>query len=256
MTTLVWILLLAGLAAAWAVRPLWSPRFDEPPGPGREGTTDPEGAPGASRTPGRYPVAAMAGFGATAVLTVLVALQLNTLDLRRTAELATARAGTETGATAAPAPPLDAEGNPDIGAMVGRLEARIMAGDAVPEDLDMLGRSYAILGRSDEEIGFLRRAADANPGQSLLLVALGVRLFEQGGEAADREAEAVLDRASAIGPPLPVVLLVRSVLLERRGAVAEAVATLETLQPMIEGDPAAAAAVARLLTELRARLGG
>ncbi|RMF38251.1 MAG: hypothetical protein D6754_07935 [Alphaproteobacteria bacterium] len=44
-------------------------------------------------------------------------------------------------------PMIRADGTPDIGAVVARLEARVAAGDAPPAELAMLPRSYDTLGR-------------------------------------------------------------------------------------------------------------
>lgn len=61
--------------------------------------------------------------------------------------------------------PMDADGAPDIGAMVARLEARVKAGDASSEDYRMLLRSYGVLGREAEAPAILKDAADRFPGE-------------------------------------------------------------------------------------------
>jgi hypothetical protein len=52
--------------------------------------------------------------------------------------------------------PLGADGAPDIGAMVARLEARVNGGDYTPEDAAMLMRSYRALGRDADARALLQ----------------------------------------------------------------------------------------------------
>ena len=191
------------------------------------------------RRPATYPLAAVLGCGAVAVLTLAITLGLDGSDIRR-GDFASG-IGEADGS-----PPLDAEGQPDIAAMLARLETRVLAGQASPENLDMLERSYEVLGRGQEIVGFLRGAVAANPEDPILLMALGIRLFEAGAG----ESEVMFDRVIGLGEEYPVAFWFKSLILAGRGDSAAAIRLLRHIEPMVQDNPPAARAVAEKLADL------
>lgn len=155
--------------------------------------------------------------------------------------------------TAAPAVsgamPMTADGAPDIAVMVQRLEARVQGGDPTVEELMMLGRSYRVLGRADEAIAVLRRAAAREPRADTLF-AYGEVLFRDGGEARLDEAAAVFDRLLAQAPRMPEALWYKSLTLVKRHKVDEARGILRDLKGLVAGNQDATRAVGELLVVL------
>lgn len=151
---------------------------------------------------------------------------------------------------AASAMPAGADGTPDIGAMVARLEARVEAGDYTPEDAAMLLRSYRVLGREDEAAALLVKARQAHPGDVGLMLARAELLVGDPRPESVAEAESVIAEALAAEPGLPEALWYRSLLLVRQGRIEAARQELDRLAPRVAGNAQAAEAV----RSLRARL--
>lgn len=146
--------------------------------------------------------------------------------------------------------PTDADGAPDIGAMVGRLEARIDGGDYSPQDVSMLVRSYRVLGREDEAAALLAKARQAHPGDVGLMLSHAELLIGDPRPESAAEAEAVISQALAAEPDLPEALWYRSLLLVRQGRIDAARTELDRLAPRVADNPQAAEAV----RSLRARI--
>ncbi|MGB3274217.1 MAG: tetratricopeptide repeat protein [Xanthobacteraceae bacterium] len=153
-------------------------------------------------------------------------------------------------APAAPAGmPTTADGAPDIGAMVQRLEARVQGGEPTVEEMLMLGRSYRALGRTDDAIAVLKRAAERD-ARADTLFAYGEVLFRDGGEARLDEAAAVFDRLLAQAPRMPEALWYKSLTLVKRHKVDEARGILRDLKGLVVGNQDATRAVGELLAVL------
>src|SRR5690606_401648 len=107
-----------------------------------------------------WTVALVAGLVVAAAYGVHGFASMGDIDMTRSPhgdEVPVADAG-ESGAAPA-GMPLGADGAPDIGAMVARLEARVESGDYSPDDVAMLLRSYRVLGREDNGDRLLDTAA-------------------------------------------------------------------------------------------------
>ncbi len=205
---------------------------------------------GPARQPSAYPLGAAIGWGSVAVLSILVAFIVEDLDIRRTdappgfgpASLAEAQA------PGVPSVPEDFVA--DIDAMIGQLETRILSGDIVEEDIEMLSRSYTVLGREGDLTGFLQSAVDRNPDHPILLLALGIRLYGQMEPESIRRAEPLFDRIISGDPEHPVAQWYKSLILARQGDVDGAVERLRLVQVLVAADPQASSVVAELIERL------
>ncbi|GAB4388368.1 tetratricopeptide repeat protein [Albidovulum sp.] len=147
-------------------------------------------------------------------------------------------------------PVIGADGTPDIGAMVARLEARVAEGDAPPEDIAMLLRSYDTLGRIADArevlVGALARFPD-NPDFQIGYL----RAVINEPEGADLDlALAAADRLIAAMPGLMEARWYRSLILMRLGRPDEAERELMWMTPQLPADSPAGRAVRDLLAQL------
>ena len=205
------------------------------------------GAP--SRRPSTYPLGAVLGWGSAVALSLAAAIAVERLDIVRTDANPVAPAPIAD-ARVPGVPPVPDDFVPNIGAMVGQLEARILSGDVVEQDIEMLMRSYSVLGREEELAEFLRGAVELNPEHPVLLLALGILLYEDQGAESDREAEALFDRMIESEPDNPVAQWYKSLVLVRKGEVALAVERLRLVQELVAADPRASSVVAELIERL------
>ena len=226
-------------------------RISAPDSASEPGSTaqEPESAEPA-RQPSAYPLGAAFGWGSVAALSILVAFIVEGLDIRQTE--APPRSGASPLAQAQPPgmPPVPENFVADIDAMIGQLEARILSGDIVEEDIEMLTRSYSVLGREGELTGFLQRAVDLNPDQPILLLALGIRLYGQMDADSVRKAEPLFDRIISVNPEHPVAQWYKSLTQARLGDVDGAVERLRIVQELVAADPQASSVVAELIERL------
>ncbi len=147
-------------------------------------------------------------------------------------------------------PVFGADGQPDIAAMVARLEARVDEPDATLDDIMMLARSYRVLGR-DEEVGELyERAVRLAPNDPEVLIATGWFLSSSDDEATRQRGDALIDKLLQASPDNPEAMWLKSLGLVRRHRIDEAVVLLERLEPLVAGNPKARQAVASLLDRL------
>lgn len=300
MTTYIILVLLLLLVGAAVFRPLLSPEFDSPTGPGLETRPGPSlaeaeamadneakglraalaegkiseedlteevgrihkaasasdyagrgleaGAP--SRRPSTYPLGAVLGWGSAVALSLAAAIAVERLDIVRTDAQSVSDRASMADARAPGVPPVPDDFVPDIGAMVGQLEARILSGDVVEQDIEMLMRSYTVLGREEELAEFLRSAIELNSEHPVLLLALGILLYEDQDAESDREAEALFDRMIESEPDHPVAQWYKSLVLARKGEVALAVVRLRLVQELVAADPRASSVVADLIERL------
>ncbi len=195
------------------------------------------------------PLGGAVGFAGVAVLTFLTAFLVERQDIRRPGPILpeTASAGS--------ALPQAADGSlPDVDAMVSGLEERILSGDASADDIEMLFRSYAVLGREGEAEGLLRRAVESNPDRPVLQVGLALLLFDRPDPSSARESEALLDRVIEREESHALAQVYKSLLLARRGEVDAAIARLRRVEEMVDGDPAASELVSQIVERLTGSL--
>lgn len=144
--------------------------------------------------------------------------------------------------------PVGADGVPDIGAMVARLEARIESGDYAPDDVAMLLRSYRVLGRDGDRL--LDEAAGKFPDDVQIRLAFIDAALA--GTDADRlaRAETMVSELMAASPDLAEARWYRALFLVRHGDLDAARAELRALAPLVAGNPQAADAVRTLLSRI------
>jgi cytochrome c-type biogenesis protein CcmH/NrfG len=145
--------------------------------------------------------------------------------------------------------PLAADGSPDVGKMVARLEEKVKSGEPSVDDLMMLGRSYRVLGRDEEAISLLKQAAQRAPNRATLL-AYGEALFRSGGDARLDEAAQVFDHLLSLAPGMPEALWYKSLALVKRHKVNEARGILRDLKGLVVDNAEASRAVGELLAVL------
>lgn len=146
--------------------------------------------------------------------------------------------------------PVGADGMPDIGAMVERLEARINGGSYTPEDAAMLLRSYRALGRDADARALLPNAIKAFPDDMRLKLTFVETALTSSDPADLAEAKKMVADMLAAQPDLPEARWYRSLFLVMDGNIDEARKELLALQPLVAGIPEAAAAISSLLTRL------
>jgi cytochrome c-type biogenesis protein CcmH/NrfG len=172
------------------------------------------------------------------------------IDLRGTPH-ADGRVPLEAGAGAR-APVIGADGVPDVGAMVARLEARIAEGGATAEDYHMLFRSYATMERNDAALRLLDEARRAYPDDiefPMIFLRAAVSMPDSGRDAdALRTAETMI----AGDPALMEARWYRAVLLVRSGQADAARRELEWMAPRLEAGSAARTAVFDLIAQINA----
>lgn len=209
------------------------------------GASSSESKPVSPRSARTYPVWAVAGWVALGATSLGIAFLVNGQDIPRSSVMRPpAQAASDS------MPIVGEDGEPDIGAMVGRLEARILAGKASAQDLSMLERSYGVLGREEEINILLRRAKEVNPGNPVIALKLGMRLLESGDPDALEEAEANFDELLESNTNLAEALWFKSLILIRREELGEAKTLLQRLQPLVKGNAEAEETVSTVLAEL------
>lgn len=152
--------------------------------------------------------------------------------------------------TAPAGPVVGADGVPDVGAMVARLEARVAEGGGSVEDYHMLFRSYATMERNDEALALIDAARRKFPQDAdfpMIFLRSVVTLPEVGREA---EALAIAETLIAADPGLMEARWYRAVLLVRTGQPEQARGELEWMAPRLEAGTAARAAVVDLIAQI------
>lgn len=147
-------------------------------------------------------------------------------------------------------PMIGAVGQPDVQAMVARLEARVVEGEASSDDLMMLARSYGVLGRAAEAQDLYDRVLAREPENVEALLAAGFLLFDSGDESLHARAETYLDRALAAQPDQPEALWLKSLILVDNHEIEQARVILRRLDGLVAGNPTAEQAVRGLLAML------
>lgn len=143
-----------------------------------------------------------------------------------------------------------ADGVPDIGAMVARLEARVEGGDYTPEEAAMLLRSYQALGRADDAQALLMKAVAAFPDDERIKLTFVEAALSSTDPAMLTRAQGIVGDLLKAKPDLPEARWYRSLFLVRQGDLESARKELHSLQPLVAGNKEAADAVASLLARL------
>lgn len=147
-------------------------------------------------------------------------------------------------------PPLDADGAPDVGAMVGRLEARVAQGDASADEVKMLLRSYDTLGRMADARQVLEAALPRFPDDTELQLAWLRAVISLPREGDADRALPVADSLIAAMPDLLEARWYRALLLVQEGRRDEARAELSWMHPQLPPESAVERAVAQLIARL------
>lgn len=104
-------------------------------------------------------------------------------------------------------------------AMVVALKERAAASPEDIQSLLMLGQAYLASGRPDEALAPLQRAESLGKGGDVdVLLTLGVAHARRAGGTMTSESAALFERAFALAPSNPQVLLLSGLAAERRGA--------------------------------------
>ena len=147
-------------------------------------------------------------------------------------------------------PPMGADGTPDIGAMVAKLEDKVKAGGASLDEVMMLARSYRVVGREAESLAMYRKASEMAPDEPQLALVLASALLRSDSESDRTEAERIVDKALDAEPAKPEALWLKSIGLIRRHDIEPAKEILGKLQSIVGENTEARQAVASLLAEL------
>lgn len=168
----------------------------------------------------------------------------------------------ETGAPPAPAasaspngagtPPVHADGTPDVGAMVARLEERVKGPDATVDDVIMLARSYRVLEREEDSLALYRRAQTMAPEDEGLKLVLASALIRSGSDAYRGEGEKLVDGILQTEPKKPEALWLKSLGLIHRHEIGQARQILTELDGLVSANSDAKNAVSELLKSLAA----
>lgn len=230
------------------------------------------GASEREAVPRTYPLLGGALAGAAAIGVIALTVALNANDLRTDVDPHASgqiplspeqrAAGMPEGAKPAPnmpnphvaagqgSPPLGADGTPDIGAMVAKLEERVKAGGVSLDEVMMLARSYRVLGREADSLAMYRKASEMAPDEPQLALVLASALLRSDSETDRSEAERIVDKALDAEPSKPEALWLKSIGLIRRHDIEPAKQILGKLKSIVGENTEARAAVASLLAEL------
>lgn len=151
---------------------------------------------------------------------------------------------------AASPPVMTADGTPDIGAMVARLETRVAEGGASAGDIKMLLRSYDTLGRLTDAKDVLDIALQRFPDDPDFQIGWLRAIVSLSRTDDAARGLAVADRLIATMPDLLEARWYRSLLLVSDHRPDEARVELMWLLPRLPAESPAHDAVTQLLTEL------
>jgi len=160
--------------------------------------------------------------------------------------------GATAGRDGAGAPPVHADGTPDVGAMVARLEARVKGTDATIDDVIMLARSYRVLKREEDSLALYRRAQTMAPQDEGLKLILASALIRSESDANRGEGEKLVDGILQAEPKKPEALWLKSLGLINRHEIGQARQILTELNGLVGANSDAKNAVSELLQSLAA----
>jgi len=168
--------------------------------------------------------------------------------------------------TAAGAPPgnagpaagamADANGAPDIAAMVAKLESRVKEGNPTVDDVIMLARSYRVLNRDEESITLYRKAQAMTPDDPAIKLVLASALVRSDNDGYRSEGEKIVDGILSSDPKKPEALWLKSIGQVRRHEIEDAKKTLTQLSGIVPENSEAKNAVTGLLKELETASAG
>lgn len=153
-------------------------------------------------------------------------------------------------ASGAGGPPVHADGSPDVGAMVARLEARVQGTDAKLDDVIMLARSYRVLEREEDSLALYRRAQAMAPEDEALRLVLASALIRSQSDAYRKEGEELVDGILTKDSKKPEALWLKSLGLIHRHEIAPAREILTQLSGLVGENSDAKKAVSELLGSL------
>ena len=146
--------------------------------------------------------------------------------------------------------PMHADGTPDVGAMVARLEARVKGSDASVDDIIMLARSYRVLEREADSLAQYRRAQAMAPEDEALKLVLASALIRSENEKSRMEGEELVDAILKADPKKPEAMWLKSLGLIHRHEIGQAREILSQLSPLVAQNADANNAVSELLSSL------
>lgn len=147
-------------------------------------------------------------------------------------------------------PTTGADGAPDVGAMVAKLESRVNAGNPTIDDVIMLARSYRVLSRDEESVTLYRKAQAMAPEDPAIKLVLASALVRSEKDGYRDEGEKIVDGLLATDPKKPEALWLKSIGLVRRHEIEAARKTLTQLSDLVTENSDAKNAVTGLLKEL------
>lgn len=172
------------------------------------------------------------------------------LPANTTAGGASAAGPRQAGAGGGSGAPVHADGTPDVGAMVARLEARVKGADASVDDIIMLARSYRVLNREADLLDLYRKAQAMAPQDDALKLVLASALIRSESDANRQEGEKVVDGILQKEPKKPEALWLKSLGLIHRHEIVQARDTLNELTQLVGENADAKKAVNELLASL------
>ncbi|KQZ12494.1 hypothetical protein ASD50_12210 [Mesorhizobium sp. Root552] len=207
--------------------------------------------PSTPRSERWWTVALIAGFVVAAAYGVHSFASMGDIDMTRSPHGDTPPVADAGDANGVPAGmPTGADGAPDIGAMVARLEGRIGSGDYSPDDVAMLLRSYRVLGREAESEALLDKAVAKFPDDAQVRLAFIDAALAGSDQGHLDRAEQMLSGLLAAQPNLAEARWYHSLFLIRKGQLDVARKELRALEPMVADNPQAAEAVRTLLARI------
>lgn len=185
-----------------------------------------------------------------AVLAAVAGLALGTARVARWQDIDLTGTPHADGRVPLPVLPMDADGTPDIGAMVAGLETRVAAGGASADEIKMLLRSYDTLGRIEDAREVLRAALARFPDDPDFQIGFLRAVIAAPAEGDMARALPVAEALIATLPDLLEARWYRSLILARTGQPEAARRELMWLTPRLPPGSPAGQAVAELLAEL------
>lgn len=147
------------------------------------------------------------------------------------------------------------EPTPDIREVITRIKERL---EEQPEDATgwfMLGRAHMALGEFDPAVSAIRKSYELGGDNPEVMIRLADALaMSQGGSMAG-EPEPLLTRALELQPENPQGLWLLGMAQSERGDNASAIATWQTLMPLLQGDEQSQQEVTRLIAQAQQSTG-
>lgn len=153
----------------------------------------------------------------------------------------------------AAAPPVQEA--PDMREVVARIKERLQQDPDDATGWFMLGRAHMTLGEFNEAVPAIRKAYEMTGDEPEIMVRLADAIAMSQGGSMGGEPEPLLVKALAMQPDNLQGLWLLGIAQNERGAHAEAVATWQTLLPLLAGDPRSQQQVQQLIADASAANG-